>query len=129
MVFSRRYLKCTQEGKLTSSVAGAEPQILAVKPNIDIGARVPAIDSSRLKPVDVPADHMPMLSPLKEEINGNGRTPYIDAEFAELSASDTARLVAKSAPAHLTFFVEQAQSWRFCRCGLACSKAQISSFS
>lgn len=64
-----------------------------MKHNVDVGARVPAVDAARLLPVQLPADYMPMLTPLQS--GTNGMTPYIEAELGELTASETAHLVAK----------------------------------
>lgn len=66
----------------------------SVKPNVDIGAHVPHMDVSRLKPLMVPAVHMPMLAPLCDAKNADAPA-YVEAEFAELSAEETACLVAK----------------------------------
>jgi len=62
-----------------------------VKPNVDIGARVPPIDAAKLKPVQLPHDYMPMLTPEPAD----GSVAYVEGEFAELTVSETARLVAK----------------------------------
>ena len=64
-----------------------------MKHNVDIGARVPTVDAAQLKPVQLPHDFMPMLTPLPDACNGT--LPYIEAEFGELTASETARLVLK----------------------------------
>ncbi len=79
----------------TWSVAavGFDPQPEDVKQNIDIGARVPPVDATKLEPVKLPADYMPMLSPLQG--TSEGTLPNIEAEFGELTASETARLVSK----------------------------------
>ena len=61
---------------------------------MDIGARVPNVDASRLKPLELPTDYMPML-PAHPAESDNEEMPYIEAEFAELDASTTARLIAK----------------------------------
>lgn len=74
-------------------IPGFDPQPEDVKPNIDIGGRVPPVDATKLEPVKLPQDYMPMLSPLQE--TSEGVTPYIEAEFGELTASETSRLVAK----------------------------------
>ena len=62
---------------------------------MDIGARVPPVDVARLQPVQVPGGHMPMLAPAAKEA-ATVELPYVAAEFGELSASETARLIAKS---------------------------------
>ena len=77
-------------------VSGFDPQPEDVKHNIDIGARVPPVDATKLDPVKLPQDSMPMLTPLQDL--SEGTVPYIEAEFGELTASETARLVAKCVP-------------------------------
>ena len=56
---------------------------------------MPPVDAARLQPVQVPAGHMPMLATAAEEA-ATVELPYVAAEFGELSASETARLIAKS---------------------------------
>lgn len=73
--------------------AGNDPQLLAVKHNVDIGARVPAVDVAKLSPLQLPHDYMPMLSPLPA--TDPELVPYVDAVFGELSEAETARLIAK----------------------------------
>ena len=60
---------------------------------MDVGARVPPVDATKLQPVQLPHDYMPMLSPVQDTTDG--ALPYIEAEFGELTASETACLVSK----------------------------------
>ena len=84
-------MKAIRAASETATHAGYEPQPGEVKPNVDIGARVPPIDAGKLKPLQLSHDHMPMLTPEP----ANGGMAYVEGEFAELTVSDTARLVAK----------------------------------
>lgn len=72
---------------------GNSPQPGEVKPNVDVGARVPEIDAASLEQVKLPADYMPMLCALQNA--SSDKPPYVEAKFAELTASETSQLVAK----------------------------------
>ena len=83
----------SQERLSVIAVPGYDPQPMEVKHNVDVGARVPPVDAAKLLPVQLPADYMPMLTPLQGPVSG--AAPYVEAEFGELTAVETASLVSK----------------------------------